>query len=96
MIYQQLKEDGTTRWVLKHKFSFAAVSMAVITMFAIRGLAISVSVEEYVLVIETWNTIAWKILGITFSLDVVDKFANNGHYHSDIVRPEPEEEIDYD
>lgn len=74
MFWDAKQSSNGLRKVLRKKFTFAAWSMVVATGFAAYGLLYAGTNEEIVAVLNNWNEIAWKILGLVFSADVAEKF----------------------
>jgi len=72
-------DDG--KWIVKKKFTFAAIALLTGTAFATKGVLISDTVEEIVLVLSAYGTYISFLLGIVFAADVADKTFNNGKYH---------------
>ena len=74
-------EQKADKWVVKRKFTFAAVTLAVGTVFASKGIIISNEPEELVVVLSAFGTFAGWILALVFAADVADKKLNNGSYY---------------
>ena len=75
----QKTEDG--EWIVKKKFTFAAIAFAIGTVFATKGVVISETVEDLVLVLGAYSTYVSLLLGVIFAADVADKSFNSGSYY---------------
>lgn len=77
---KKVQDGNGGRWIVKKKFSFAAVALAIGTAFATRGIVLATAPEQIVVVLSAYGTFASWLLGLVFTADVVDKKLNNGSY----------------
>lgn len=70
--------DG--RWIVKKKFTFAAVVLLLGSLIALKGFYLAGKVDEIVLVLGAFGTFTSFVLGIVFAADVADKRFNGGEY----------------
>ncbi len=78
MVFKKGK-DGT--WILKKKFTFASVVLAVMTIFAVRGMWFATTVAEVAVVMSAYATASGAVLMLVFAADVADKKYNGGKYN---------------
>ena len=78
-----IKRFADGRWILKRKFTFAAITGTIGSSFATYGLYVATTVPEVVSVFGAYSTFCTWLLGLVFAADVSDKYFNKGHYHDD-------------
>lgn len=71
------------KWLLKRKFTFAAVTGTLGTAHSVYGMYVSITPEEVVAVFEAWSTFCMWLLGLVFAADVSDKWLNGGNYNDE-------------
>jgi hypothetical protein len=71
------------RWIVKKKFSFAAVTGIIGALFALKGVHLATTPEQVVVVLSAFGTFGGWLLGLVFAADVVDKKLNDGKYNSE-------------
>ena len=75
------KKAENGKWILKRKFTFAAVVLTVITIFAFRGFVLAATVAEFSMLMTAYATASGGVLMLIFAADVADKKLNNGKYN---------------
>ena len=73
-------EKGNKKWVLKRKFTFAALALTVITIFAFKGFVLATTVADIAMLITAYATGSGAVLALIFTADVADKKFNGGSY----------------
>ena len=76
-----IKRFSDGRWILKRKFTFAAITGSIGSAFATYGLYVATTVAEIVSVFGAYSTFCTWLLGLVFAADVSDKYFNKGCYH---------------
>lgn len=74
------KKAENGKWILKRKFTFAAVVLAVITVFAVKGFVMATTVAEISMLMTAYATASGGVLLLIFGADVTDKKLNGGKY----------------
>ena len=82
MTLEKTENGNNKRWILKKKFTFAAVVLLVITIFAFRGFVISTTVADFAMLMTAYATASGAVLALIFAADVTDKKLNGGQYNS--------------
>ncbi len=74
------KKAENGKWILKRKFTFAAVVLTVITVFAFRGFVLATTVAEFSMLMTAYATASGGVLLLIFGADIADKSLNGGRY----------------
>jgi hypothetical protein len=78
----QKTDDGNGgKWIVKKKFTFAAVAGIFGSLAFFKGVHLATTVDQTILLIGSFTTFASFLLGIVFAADIVDKKANGGTYN---------------
>ncbi len=80
MVMQKIADGNGGKWIVKKKFSFAAVAGLIGIVVILKGLQLSEEVNDVVLLMGSLTTFASFLLGLVFAADIVDKKANGGGY----------------
>ena len=75
------RADG--KWLLKRKFTFAAITGTLGTLHSVYGMYVAATPEEVVAVFEAWSSFCMWLLGLVFAADVSDKWLNGGKYNDE-------------
>ena len=73
------RTDG--KWLIKKKFTFAAMILLVATIIAGFAINLSTNSEEVVMVLTTFGNVMKWLAGLVFAADVSDKWFNGGKYN---------------
>ena len=76
-----IKRFENGKWILKRKFTFAAITGTIGSGFAAYGLFVAGTVPEVVSMFAAYSKFCTWLLGLVFAADVSDKWLNNGCYH---------------
>lgn len=83
MIFTKIPDGNGGKWILKKKFTFAALAGAMGAIVTTKGVILASAVDQIVILLGAYTTFASFLLGIVFAADIVDKKANGGTYDPD-------------
>lgn len=89
MVFKKIEDGNGGRWIIKKKFTFAAVAGMAMIVFATHGMIMAGTPELVVTVLTAFGAEARWLLGIVFAADIADKFWNGGKYEDQPV-PKPQ------
>ena len=75
-----MENGNNKKWIIKKKFTFAAVALAIVTLIAFKGIIVATTVADVAVLLTAYATTSGGVLALIFAADITDKSLNGGSY----------------